>query len=304
MIAMEVQGEWLTGTLPHGMPVLTAGTLLREYWKLPRKTVHLLFQEKGVRVDGEVCSQNQPVRAGQAISLHACQPEPLGVEPFHAPLEILYEDDHLLVVNKPAGCLLHPTGDDDRFTLDHLVAGHFARTGIAAKVRHIHRLDRETSGAVLYAKHALACALLDEQLRQRHISRQYIAFVNGRPRRERGTIDEPIGRDRHHPVRRRVTRRGETAVTHYRVLNRFREAALLACTLDTGRTHQIRVHCQHIGHPLLGDRLYGGPIHLIDRVSLHAVSLQLLHPFGEHIVRVEAGWPDDLLQLHMRLSAT
>lgn len=303
MIALVKEGEWLTGRVPDGIPAVPIGQLLREEWRLPRKLVHLLFQEKGVRVDGAPVNQLRMVQAGEQLSLRVCQPEPLGLEPFAGELEVLYEDDHLLVVNKPTGCLLHPTGPNDRVTLDHLVAGYFQRHGIDAKVRHVHRLDRDTSGAVLYAKHALAAALLDEQLRKRHITRRYLAFVQGHPQEDSGTIAAPIGRDRHHPGRRIVKGRGEPAVTHYRVHTRFaRAAALMECWLETGKTHQIRVHCQYIGHPLLGDVLYGGSDRWIKRVALHAASLSFPHPFGGEVVNVEAGWPPDLLRLRARLA--
>ncbi|UFJ42701.1 RluA family pseudouridine synthase [Brevibacillus humidisoli] len=303
MIIMDRQEEWLTGTLPGQVPAVTVGQLLREHWKLPKKTVHLLFQGKGVRINGEVVNQLQKIQPGDAVSLWACQPEPLGLEPRRGDLAILYEDEHLLIVNKRAGCLLHPTPSNLDVTLDHLVAGYFAEKGIEAKVRHVHRLDRETSGAVLYAKHALAAALLDERLRRREISRRYVAFVHGQPKQESGTIKAPIGRDRHHAVRRIVTSGGEQAITHYRILDRYRGGAQVECILDTGKTHQIRVHFRHLGHPLMGDVLYGGKTGLIDRVALHAASLQLNHPFGEHRVIVEANWPDDLLQLHDRLGS-
>ncbi|WP_126427172.1 RluA family pseudouridine synthase [Brevibacillus marinus] len=300
MIALYKEGEWLTGSVPEEVPAMPLGQLLREHWQLPRKLVHLLFQDKGVLVDGEPVNQQRMVRAGERLSLRVL-PEPLGLAPLAGKLDLLYEDDHLLIVNKPAGCLLHPTQPGDTATLDHLVAGYFQQQGIAAKVRHIHRLDRDTSGAVLYAKHALAAALLDEQLRRRQISRRYLAFVLGQPKRQHGTIAVPIGRDRHHAVRRIVSRTGEPAVTHYRVQALFPAAALLACQLETGKTHQIRVHCRHIGHPLLGDVLYGGRSELINRVALHAASLSFFHPFGGRLVRVEADWPDDLVRLQARL---
>lgn len=301
MIEMKREGEWLVGTLGAEEDGVPFGELLRDRWGFPKKTAHLLFQHKEILADGRAVTQHQRAEAGQQVALRVCLPEPYGVEPEALDLQVLFEDDHVLVVNKPAGMLLHPTAPTERHTLDHAVAGHYQRTGCQARVRHVHRLDQETSGAVMYAKHALAAALLDERLRRREISRTYVAFVHGRVARNQGTVDAPIGRDRHHPVRRRVSPRGEPAVTHYRVVERLNGATLLECRLDTGRTHQIRVHLSHIGHPLVGDGLYGGRPLGITRQALHAASLWFPHPFGEAPVRVEAPWPDDLCRLHKAL---
>ncbi|NGQ97324.1 RluA family pseudouridine synthase [Brevibacillus sp. SYP-B805] len=301
MMEVTRRGEWLSGTIREADAGVRLGDLLRQRWGLPRKTVHLLFQQKEILLDGEPAAQHATVQAGQAICMRLCPPEPLGLEPSSEPLDVLYEDDHLLVVAKPAGLLLHPTEKHHTRTLDHLVAGHFARTGVKAKVRHVHRLDQETSGAVLYAKHALASALLDERLRMRQIKRTYVAFVHGRMAKEAGTIDAPIGKDRHHPSRRRVTPNGDPAVTHYRVLERYRQATEVECHLDTGRTHQIRVHLSHLGHPLLGDLLYGGKTGDISRQALHAARLHLVHPFGDKEIVVTAPLPEDMIRLKQRL---
>lgn len=304
MIACRKNGEWLSGTLGADDAGMQIGILLREKWHLPKKTVHLLFQHKEVLLQGEPVNQHALTQVGQEISLRLCPPEPYGIEPVKGQLEVVYEDDHLLIVNKPAGLLLHPTEDKHRRTLDHLVAGHFRKQGIEAHVRHVHRLDQDTSGAVLYAKHALAAALLDERLRQRLIKRSYVAFVHGSVAKDSGRIDAAIGRDRHHPVRRRVSPAGDRAITDYRVVKRYRQATKVECHLETGRTHQIRVHLSHLGHPLLGDTLYGGHALGINRQALHAASLRLLHPFGEQSIEVTCPLPGDLLQLERHLEGS
>lgn len=301
MLDMRKEGEWLVAHLRAEDAAMPIGNLLREQWKLPRKQVHLLFQHKEVWLDGSPVAQHARTEAGQELRMRLCQEEPYGVEPAAEPLEVLYEDDHLLIANKPAGVLLHPTEPVHRSTLDHLVAGHFARTGVKSKVRHVHRLDQETSGVVLYAKHGWAAAMLDEQLRERQIKRTYLAFVHGRMSKERGKIDEPIGRDRNHATRRRVSPNGDKAVTHYQVLQRYRDVTALQCSLETGRTHQIRVHMSYIGHPLLGDTLYGGRANHIQRQALHAAQLQLRHPFGGHGVEVKAPLPAEMQALQNAL---
>lgn len=301
MREMQKDGEWLVTQLLESDTHCPLGNLLREDWKLPRKQVHLLFQHKDILVNGLPVAQHAKGEAGQELRLRVCLPEPFGVEPVAEPLDVRYEDDHLLVVNKPAGVLLHPTEKHHQHTLDHLVAGHFARTDVQSKVRHVHRLDQDTSGVVLYAKHAWASALLDELLRERQIRRTYLAFVQGSMKTASGTINEPIGRDRNHPTRRRVTPTGDAAITHYQVRKRYDGATLIECSLETGRTHQIRVHLSHIGHPLLGDALYGGKKMLIARQALHAARLQFPHPFGGQVVTVDAPLPPDLRALQNKL---
>ncbi|WP_134686617.1 RluA family pseudouridine synthase [Brevibacillus migulae] len=301
MIACVKTGEWLSGILGAEDAGMQLGILLREKWRLPKKTVHLLFQQKEVLLQGSPVAQHTVTEAGQEIRMRVCLPEPLGIEPVTGKLEVLYEDDHLLIVNKPAGLLLHPTEKAHRQTLDHLVSGYFLQQGIQAKVRHVHRLDQETSGAVLYAKHALSSALLDERLRLSLIKRTYLAFVHGRFTKKSGTINAPIGKDRHHPTRRRVSPGGDPAITHYQVINQYADAAKVECVLDTGRTHQIRVHLSYLGHPLLGDALYGGKPLGIARQALHAVNLQLVHPFGEKSIRVDCPLPEEMLRLERQL---
>ncbi len=301
MQAMKKDGEWLVAHLTAADAATPIGNLLREGWKLPRKQVHLLFQHKEVLLDGKAVAQHAMGQEGQEIRLRLCQLEPLGLDPVEKPVQVLYEDDHLLIVEKEAGVLLHPTEPQHRMTLDHMVAGHFFRTGQQAKVRHVHRLDQDTSGVVLYAKHPWASAILDEMLRDRVIKRTYVAFVHGKLAKDSGKINEPIGSDRNHPTRRRVTPNGDKAVTHYTVRQRYRSATQIECRLETGRTHQIRVHLSHIGHPLIGDVLYGGKRDGVNRQALHAESLQFDHPFGGATIEVRAGLPADLRELEKRL---
>lgn len=297
MISVNRDGEWLVGQLVTTQPDVTYGDLLREQWGVPKKMAHLLFQNKEVLLNDQPLNQSHKVTETGTIRMRVCVAEDFGVEPKVTDLEILYEDDHLLIVNKPAGLLLHPTEVSHTESLDHFIAGHLQQQGVQAKVRHVHRLDQDTSGAVLYAKHALASSLLDELLRHRKITRSYLAFVQGKIPQDSGKIDAPIGRDRHHPSRRRVTPQGEHAVTLYRVVQRFPFVTQVECSLETGRTHQIRVHLSHLGFPLIGDTLYGGKKSGIQRQALHAYKLSLIHPFGEERITVEAPIPVELQQL-------
>jgi len=229
-----------------------------------------------------------------------------GIEPVWEEIKVLHEDDFCLVVHKPAGIAVHPDGSGKGVTLDHLVAAHYATAGEAVAVRHIHRLDKDTTGPVLYAKNEFAQLILDEEMRAKTISRMYVAIVQGKVSPGLRTIDQPIGRDRHHAARRRVSPGGQPAVT--RIIDRevWKEATLLHVQLETGRTHQIRVHLSHAGHPLLGDELYGtaglkGAAADLNRQALHGASLSFRHPWSGEKLEIQDPLPEDLLRLCQHL---
>ncbi|WP_249900327.1 RluA family pseudouridine synthase [Paenibacillus sp. PK3_47] len=181
-----------------------------------------------------------------------------GIEPVWQEAEVLFEDDFCLVVHKPAGMAVHPDGSGREVTLDHIVAGHYAASGGGIAVRHIHRLDKDTTGPVLYAKNEYAQLVLDEDMRAKAVSRLYAAIVEGAVPPGLKVIDAPIGRDRHHAARRRVSPGGQAAVTRIVGREALNGGTSLQVELETGRTHQIRVHLSHMGHPLIGDELYSG----------------------------------------------
>ncbi|MRN56220.1 RluA family pseudouridine synthase [Paenibacillus monticola] len=245
-----------------------------------------------------------------------------GIEPVwqEQELDVLHEDDFCLVVHKPAGMAVHPDGSGVGVTLDHLVASHYAASGGGVAVRHIHRLDKDTTGPVLYAKNEFAQLVLDEGMREKTISRQYVAIVKGVVPPTLKVIDAPIGRDRHHAVRRRVSPGGQAAVTRITGCKVLRGASLLKVQLETGRTHQIRVHLSHMGYPLYGDELYGGPAWVgatgvstrvqawlktdspsgssgSDRQALHGELLMFSHPWSGEQLAVNDPWPEDMLRL-------
>lgn len=298
---MSREGEWLKGTIPEEMNGVPYGELLREYWGMPRKMVHLLFQNKELIINDVAATLHMKANAGDKLRMKTCPIEDVGLPISRLPLDVLYEDDHLLIVNKPSGQLLHPTDAKHQGTLDHAVAYYFHHNGIQSKVRHVHRLDQESSGAVLYAKHPLASSLLDEQLRRKEIYREYIAIVHGRVNQEKGVIDKPIGKDPHHSSRRIVSLKGDEAITHYEVMERYHNATQVRCRLETGRTHQIRVHFQYIGHALIGDKLYGGRALGISRQALHAYRLRGLHPLGENEFEAIAPLPEDMISLLQKI---
>ncbi len=172
-------------------------------------------------------------------------------------------------------------------------AYHMQSNGELTRPRHIHRLDRETTGAVLFAKNPLMTAIFDKMLEERAIKRTYLALADGIIRQKKGTINKPIGRDRHHPTRRRVSETGQQAITHFKVLDQMKhkDLTLVQCILDTGRTHQIRVHFSAIGHPLAGDSLYEGS-DTFHRQALHAVKMEFTHPFTQEKIICHAPFID------------
>ncbi|OMF31738.1 RNA pseudouridine synthase [Paenibacillus sp. FSL H8-0548] len=210
---------------------------------------------------------------------------------------VLYEDDFCIVLDKPAGMAVHGSSPAQRGTLDEAAARHLLSKGDPLIVRHIHRLDDETSGPVLYAKNDLAQWKLDEAMRAKVIDRQYVAVVHGQLSEPSGTIRAAIGKDRHHSARRRVTNSGEHAVSHYEVIASNGQLSLMRVKLETGRTHQIRVHLSHMGHPLLGDSLYGGDSRLLKHQALHGERLLFPHPWTDEGTEVRSPWPRWLMQL-------
>jgi 23S rRNA pseudouridine1911/1915/1917 synthase len=260
---------------------------------------------------GEVLVEGRPgkpavrLRAGQRVKVLGPPTDPLSVNPEPIPLDVPYEDGDLLVVNKPAGLTVHPAPGHPRGTLVNAVLARvpdLSSGGGGLRPGIVHRLDKDTSGLMVVAKSDDAYRKLTTQLRARTIVREYLAIVGGAVLNSTGVIDAPIGRHRTHRTRMAVVLRGRPAVTRYRVRERFAEATLLECRLETGRTHQIRVHLEHIGHPVLGDPVYGRTrVPEMNRQALHAARLEFVHPRTGKLLAFAAPLPDDMVALLRRL---
>ncbi|MGG5181117.1 RluA family pseudouridine synthase [Bacillus sp. MM09(2025)] len=261
--------------------------------------IHFWMEHQKVRLNQKPAHHAAKVSQGDQIIIDLFETEESDVTPEYGELEVLFEDEHLLIVQKPAGRPTHPNEQGQTGTLANLVAFHFQANGEEKRVRHIHRLDQDTSGTVIFAKHRLAHAALDQMLSKKTIKRTYIAIAEGLFKKKKGTIDAAIGRDKHHAVKRRISPTGQKAVTHFQVMdiNKRLQLTAVKLQLETGRTHQIRVHLSSIGHPLAGDTLYDGVREYINRCALHAKQVDMKHPFtGEHLI-IEAPLPPDMDQL-------
>jgi RluA family pseudouridine synthase len=282
----------------------TVEQLLTGSMRISRRMIQRLTRARGIQVNRRPAYLSRAVKAGDVISALVDWPEESGLVPVAMQLAIPYEDGDLLVVDKPPFMLVHPTSPQHDATLAHGVAHHLLQQGVHAKVRPLHRIDRDTSGLVLFAKTAVAHHRLDLQLRDHTLRREYLALVEGTLAAEEGEIDAPIGAHPRHPQLRAVTASGEPAITRYRVVERLAGASLLAVELETGRTHQIRVHLAHLGHPLIADRQYGArDSALLRRQALHSARLTFLHPSTDAPLTVEAPLPPDLSELRDRLRA-
>lgn len=276
-----------TLTLPQTQKTMTIRELLENEWLVPRKVRHFLRTRKDVQLNGEVAMFHQEVRAGDQITLHleesdySHQAIHLGQAKY---IDVLYEDDHLIIVNKPEGIKTHPNQPDETQTLLNHLAAYLAPNKQYPYV--VHRLDKETSGAILFAKNPFVLPILGRLLEQKLIYRRYQALIHGVLKKD-GTITQKIGRDRHDRRKRVIDQKnGQDAITHVTINQIQGNTTQVYCVLETGRTHQIRVHLASLGHPLVGDPLY--QTKKDKRLMLHAIEMHFIHPFTKEQMVVQA----------------
>lgn len=282
--------------------------LARSVENLSRSGAQKLLEEGCVLRGGKLGRKNDKLNIGDEISVTVPEPKPVDIVPTEMPLDIVYEDDDVLVLNKPKGLVVHPAAghSDDTLVngLLHAMGDNLSGINGALRPGIVHRIDKDTSGLLAVAKNDLAHTVLASQLKDHTMARTYECVVCGNMKEDAGTVDAPIGR---HPTDRKKmcinTRNGRNAVTHWEVIKRYRGYTHLRCRLETGRTHQIRVHLSSIGHPILGDVVYGHKKPELGQSSqvLHAGVLCFKHPRDEHPVMVFAPLPDYFTEVISKL---
>ena len=295
--------------------------LVSQFPEHSRSYFYRLIKNRYVLVNDQPVKSGYLLRLGDRVTVHLKKTE-IDLVPAPIPIKIVYEDDDLLVLDKPAGMVVHPGKGNETNTLVNALlhySNHLADTGEKLRPGIVHRLDKDTSGLIVIAKNDLAQRKLRRQFDTKEIFRIYWALVWGNFDQEKGTIHEPIARSRKNPIKFVVDPRGRDAITHFKVLQRFQYVTLLEIRLETGRTHQIRVHMRHINHPVVGDQLYNGRetqllnlpenlrkrgehlLKLLPHQTLHAKKLTFLHPRTNERVAFESDLPENFQQALQKL---
>ena len=279
------------------------GTKLREYLKremgISTRLIRSASIQKRIFVNDEVVKMNRVIKSGEIIKIDLEKEESQNIAPEKIDIEIVYEDEDILVVNKKPFMVVHPTKTYQSGTLANGVINYFMESNQNCIVRLVSRLDMNTSGLIIIAKNQFSHGMLSKAMSENKVEKRYLAIVHGIFKEKQGTIDKPIYRPEgiENGTRRIVDERGQRSITHYKVVEEFGDSSLVECKLETGRTHQIRVHLSHLGHPIYGDVLYGdgdNEGHLIERQALHAYGLDFKSPRTEKELSLRAELPDDM----------
>lgn len=266
--------------------------------EISRTRLQKLIEEGKVKVNGKIEKNSYIVKTGDKILIEEEEPEEIELEPQEIPLDIIYEDNDIIVINKPKGLVVHPGNGNPDHTLVNAVMAKCkgSLSGIGGKIRPgiVHRLDKDTSGLIIVAKNDKAHIGLSEQLKNKEIKKTYIALVRGNIQENEATIQMPIGRSTKDRKKMAVTKKGKEAITHFKVLKRYGKYTLLEVKIETGRTHQIRVHMAEIGHPVVGDMVYsnGKNEFGIEGQMLHAKQLEFKHPITQEEIKLTAPLPE------------
>ncbi|MCR5809769.1 MAG: RluA family pseudouridine synthase [Clostridiales bacterium] len=263
-----------------------------------RNSIQRLIENGDLLLNGREAASKTKVRAGDVITIVPPPPAMTDIVPQDIPLDIVYQDDDIAVINKPKGMVVHPAAGNPDGTLVNAIMYHVKDlSGVGGEMRPgiVHRIDRMTSGLLVIAKNDRAHAFLSDQLKTHSVSRVYYALCDGNFREDGGTVDAPIARSRNDRKKMAVDPAGRNAVTHWRVLERFGDVTFLRLELETGRTHQIRVHMSHIKHPIVGDEVYGRARNKLGIVgqALHAGELRLIHPSTGELMTFTAPLPEE-----------
>ena len=277
----------------------TVGDFLKQKGFSRQIIIQLKKTSQGILVNNQWAYVRTPLRTNDILTLRLLEEAPSeNIVPVSLPLDIIYEDEDILLINKPADMPVHPSINNYDNTLANGIAHYYKMQGETFVFRCINRLDRDTTGLLIIAKNALSASILSNQMKKREIHRTYLAVVSGNPKKDTDTITAPIARKENSAIERCVDFiNGERAVTNYQVVASKEDYSLLKLSLETGRTHQIRVHAKYMGNPLLGDYLYNPDFSRIQRVALHSYSLSFIHPLTEKTMDFSIPLPEDMANL-------
>lgn len=297
--------ELNSNTLIYEIHEDDAGIKLKEVlynkMKLSGRLTRKLKRSKTIFVNGNNISLDSTLRRGDVVKVIMLD-EANSFEPQDIPIDVIYEDMDLLIINKQPNIVVHPTKGHPDNTIANGLVNYLNKTKQGFKIRFINRLDRDTSGLLMIAKNPFTQQELSNQMHKNLVKKKYLAVVTGIVKDDKGTIDAPIGRMEDDSIHRVVIESGQRSITHYEVIERYNDSSLVRLTLETGRTHQIRVHMKHIGHPLIGDELYGLVDNdLINRQALHAETLKFYQPRTGEEKFIKSDIPEDIKNLIMKL---
>ena len=271
---------------------------IRDYllsFHLSKSKVYKLFLDKMVLVNDNYVKENYLLKENDKLTI--ILDEEIDFKPQEGKLDILYEDSYYLIINKPRGLIIYEDSKDKINTLSNLVANYYKEKGLHLNVRFCHRLDKETTGVIVLCKDILCHSYMNYYIASHDIRREYHLLAQGSFNKKVGRINLPIGKDRHTNNKMVISKTGQEAITNYEVIKEFRGYTYLKAILETGRTHQIRLHFSYSGHPLLGDTLYGGNTHYMKNLALHSYKISFYHPVYKRIVNVSCKPPVEFLSL-------
>ena len=266
-------------------------------FKISTRLKNKLIRKNKIFLNGCVCDTRSSVSIGDILSVSFDYVEDnSNIVPKEMPLDIVYEDNWLLVVNKPSGIAIHPSILHFDNSLSNGIRFYFDKIALKKKIRPVNRLDIDTSGLVLFAKCEYIQECLSLEMQEGIFKKEYLCLVSGVFDKKTGAIDKPIARKEGSIIERCISEKGKKAITKYKVIKEFNNCSLVHCILETGRTHQIRLHMASIGHPIIGDTLYGTPSLLISRQALHSYKIKFIHPITKKEIELTAKLPEDIEQ--------
>ena len=264
-------------------------------FKISTRLKNKLIKKNMLFLNNTTCDTRAPVKVGDKLIIDFNYEEDnSNIVPNGMDLDIIYEDDWLLIVNKPSGIAIHPSILHFNNSLSNGIRAYFDKIGLKKKIRPVNRLDKDTSGLVIFAKCEYIQECLSLQMQEGILKKEYLCLVSGTINQKSGTINLPIARKEGSIMERCIDEKGKQAITHYKVIKEFKNYSLVECRLETGRTHQIRLHMASIGHPLLGDTLYGTSSSLISRQALHSYKIKFIHPITKKEIELIAKLPQDI----------